>query len=299
VKQHYTLQTDLPFLESQDDLVDAFFFKYHGGYPDHFATALTILLRSIGLSTRLVTGFGPGQFNPFTGYYVVKNTDAYAMTEVYFHKYGWFSFDAIPGHPLTPPSVAESQTFTALKAFWQWIAGWLPSPVTGWLNWAVGGLLTILGEAIGRFLGLFRQGAWGWLLGIAAAIGGSFLLWLSWAGYQRWRYWRRLRRLEPTARLYQQLTDWLARQGLPKHPAQTPWEYARIVANRGFLRGDVTPQIITNAYLAWRYGGQTPDLVELQQSFRQLQARQQRQWFQQLPQLTARRVRLRYRRWRR
>jgi protein-glutamine gamma-glutamyltransferase len=299
VKQRYSVQTDLPFLESQDDLVDAFFFKYKGGYPDHFATSLTMLLRAIGLSTRLVTGFAPGQFNPFTGYYVVKNTDAFAMTEVYFHKYGWFSFDPIPGHPLTPPSVEENQTFTALKAFWQWVAGWLPSPVTGWLNWAVGGIFTLLGNLIARFLGLFRQGAWGWLLGIAAAIGTSFGLWLGWTAYQRWRYWQKLRRLEPTARLYQQLTDWLARQGIPKHPAQTPWEYARIVANRGFLRGDVTPQIITNAYLAWRYGGETPDLLELQQSFRQLQARQQRQWLQQLPQLVTRRVRVRVRRWRR
>jgi protein-glutamine gamma-glutamyltransferase len=299
VKQRYSLQTDLPFLENQDDLVDAFFFKYKGGYPDHFATALTMLLRSIGLSTRLVTGFAPGKFNPFTGYYVVKNTDAFAMTEVYFHKYGWFSFDPIPGHALTPPSVEENQTFTALKAFWQWIAGWLPSPVTGWLNWAVGGIFTLLGQVISGFLGLFRRGAWGWLLGIATAIGASFLLWLTWLGYQRWRYGQKLRRLEPTARLYQQLTDWLARQGLPKHPAQTPWEYARIVANRGALQGDRTPQIITNAYLAWRYGGETPDLVELQQSFRLLQARQQRQWLQQLPQLVTRRVRLRWRRWRR
>ncbi len=299
VKQRYSVQTDLPFLEANDDLVDAFFFKSKGGYPDHFATALTVLLRSIGLSTRLVTGFAPGTFNPFTGYYVVKNTDAYAMTEVYFHKYGWFTFDPIPGHPLTPPSIEENQTFTALKAFWQWVAGWLPSPVTGWLNWAVGGIFTLLGQVIGGFLALFRRGAWGWLLGIAAAIGASFLLWLTWMGYQRWRYGQKLRRLEPTARLYQQLTDWLARQGIPKHPAQTPWEYARIVANRGFLQGDRTPQIITNAYLAWRYGGQTPDLGELQQSFRLLQARQQRQWLQQLPQLTARRLRLRYRRWKR
>jgi protein-glutamine gamma-glutamyltransferase len=296
VKQRYSLQTDLPFLETNDDLVDAFFFKSKGGYPDHFATALTVLLRSIGLSTRLVTGFAPGTFNPFTGYYVVKNTDAYALTEVYFHKYGWFTFDPIPGHPLTPPSVEENQTFTALKAFWQWIAGWLPSPVTGWLNWAMGGIFTLLGQIIDSFFALFRRGAWGWLLGIAAAIGSSFMLWLTWVGYQRWRYWQKLRRLAPTARLYQQLTDWLAHQGLPKHPAQTPWEYARIVANRGSFQDDRTPQIITNAYLAWRYGGQTPDLTELQQSFRLLQIRQQRQWLAQLPELTVRRLRLRHRR---
>jgi len=52
------------------------------------------MLRSIGIPARLVAGFSPGEFNPFTGLYVVRNTDAYAMTEVYFPKYGWF--DPIP-----------------------------------------------------------------------------------------------------------------------------------------------------------------------------------------------------------
>jgi len=50
------------------------------------------MLRSIGITARLVAGFSPGEFNPFTGLYVVHNTDAYAMTEVYFPKYGWVAF---------------------------------------------------------------------------------------------------------------------------------------------------------------------------------------------------------------
>jgi transglutaminase-like putative cysteine protease len=41
------------------------------------------MLRSIGIPARLATGFAPGQFNPFTGFYVVQNTDAYAITEVF------------------------------------------------------------------------------------------------------------------------------------------------------------------------------------------------------------------------
>jgi protein-glutamine gamma-glutamyltransferase len=299
IKQRYSLQLDVPFLEDNDDLVESFFFKAKGGYPDHFATALTVMLRSIGMSTRLVTGFAPGTFNPFTGYYVVKNTDAYALTEVYFHKYGWFTFDPIPGHPIVPPSVEESQTFSALKSFWQWVAGWLPSPVTGWLNWAVGGIFSILGGWIGQLLGLVRQGWWGWLVGILGAIVLSFAFWLLWQGGRQLRYWRRLRRLEPTARLYQQLVDWLGTQGVVKHPAQTPGEYARVIANRGWLQGNGTPQAITEAYLAWRYGGATVDLLPLARSLKQLQ--RQRQWrsLEQLPQYVERQLRHRYRRWRR
>jgi len=121
VKQNYTLPTnplDLPYLDEKDDLVETFLFKNKGGYPDHFSTVLTVMLRSIGIPARLVAGFAPGEFNPFTGMYVVRNTDAYAMTEVYFPKYGWFTFDPIPGHPLIPPSIEEDQTFSVLRQFW-------------------------------------------------------------------------------------------------------------------------------------------------------------------------------------
>ncbi len=281
LKQRYSLQQDLPFLEAQEDLVDAFFFKYQGGYRDHFATALTMLLRSIGMSTRLVTGFAPGQFNPFTGYYIVKNTDAYAMTEVYFHKYGWFTFDPIPGQPLIPPSIEENQTFSALQSLWKWVAGWLPSPVTGWLSWVFGGLFAQLG----RLMALFRQGWWGWLVGILGSISVMFAGWLTWLAYQRWRYWRKLQQLTPIARLYQQLIDWLGMQGLAKHPAQTPREYAQMVRESASPACDRTTYVITNAYLAWRYGSKTTDLSGLQQQFRQLQRQQRRSWPQQLSQI--------------
>ena len=74
------------------------------------------MLRLSGIPARLTVGFAPGQFNPFTGYYIVHNTDAYALTEVYFPEYGWFTVDPIPGHELIPPSFAQSQTFWGFAA---------------------------------------------------------------------------------------------------------------------------------------------------------------------------------------
>ncbi|MFM7576136.1 MAG: transglutaminase-like domain-containing protein, partial [Microcystaceae cyanobacterium] len=77
LKQNYTIKTDIPFLEKKEDLVEAFLFRDQGGYPDHFSTVLTMMLRSLGIPARFTVGFAPGQFNPFTGYYLVHNTDAY------------------------------------------------------------------------------------------------------------------------------------------------------------------------------------------------------------------------------
>ena len=277
LKQNYTFPEnplDLPYLTDNEDLVEAFLFKHKGGYPDHFSTVLTIMLRSIGIPARLTVGFSPGEFNPFTGLYIVRNTDAYALTEVYFPEYGWFAFDPIPGHPLIPPSVEESQTFSILQKFWQWIAGWLPSPVSGFLNTLFTVVFNWITAAIAWFIALFSQGWWGVLTSLMIITGISFL---SWLGLQQWRVWCRKRvlaKLHPMERLYQQMLYWAATQGFHKHPAQTPLEYARI--SRQYYPAIVAKVIeeICQAYISWRYGGQLPDIEELKIQWQTLKKEQ-------------------------
>ena len=270
VKQRYTVQPDLPFLEPDEDLVEAFLFKYQGGYPDYFSTALTVMLRSIGLPARLIAGFGPGEFNPFTGLYVVRNTDAYAITEVFFPKYGWFAFDPIPGHELVPPSIEESQTFSVLRSFWRWVAGWLPSPVTSWLGQFFGIVAGWIALAVARFMGLFSQGWVGVFVGLLLAIVLGFAGWLLWRGWRSWRYRRWLAKLPPMESLYQQMLRWQTVQGFPKPPAQTPLEYARQAQTVQPEAQATAIDDISQAYVRWRYGDKAPNLVQLKQRLRDL-----------------------------
>ncbi len=261
---------DLPFLGENEDLVEAFLFKHKGGYPDHFSTVLTVMLRSIGIPARLVAGFAPGQFNPFTGLYIVRNTDAHAMTEVYFPKYGWFAFDPIPNHPLIPPSIEEIQTFTVLQQFWKWVAGWLPSPVTGLLNNVFGAIFSWLAQTFAWFFNLFTQGWVGVLKGLIVTTGVTFV---GWWGKQQWQHWRKreaLRKLPPMERLYQQMLQWASTKGLGKHPAQTPLEYAQSsYQNHSLAKAQVIDEIC-QAYVSWRYGGHAPNLNQLRERWHKL-----------------------------
>lgn len=292
LKQNYTLPRqalDLPFLSEQEDLVEAFLFKYEQGYPDHFSTVLTVMLRSIGIPARLVTGFGSGQFNPFTGLYVVRNTDAYAMTEVLFPRYGWFTFDPIPGHELFPPSIEDYQTFTILERFWKWVAGWLPSPLTGLLNRIFGALVTWVMQTIGWLLGLFSRGWVGLFLGLLVGIGCGFLGWLSWVAWRYWRYGRWLAKLPPMEGLYQQMLRWLEHQGLRKQRSQTPLEYARqLQTQQAPAQTEIIDQI-SLAYVQWRYGGRKPDLSNLRQQFQRLKKQHAQNWLSQVQQRWQRR----------
>jgi protein-glutamine gamma-glutamyltransferase len=269
LKQQYSLQANIPSLKPDQDLVETFLSDWGGGYPDHFASVLTVMLRSIGIPARLTTGFGPGEFNPFTGMHVVRNTDAYALSEVYFPGHGWFTFDPIPGHSLYPPSIEIDQSFSVLRRFWNWFAGWLPSPVAGWLN----GASAFLSALLSKLVGLVSEGWTGVMKLMLLAGGMGTALWGLWQGWQAWRAFYWLQKLPPMARLYHRMLSFLAEQGIQKHPTETPLEYARQVSTVSTSPQAKIVDELSNAYIAWKYGNIAPDLERLQQKFRRLKQR--------------------------
>lgn len=97
----YTLNTTVP--PAGSDFVDHFLFETKQGYCVHFATAMTVLLRSAGIPARYVQGFGPGtlQDDTMPAKYLVTQGDAHAWVEVYFAGAGWVPFDPTPGPALT------------------------------------------------------------------------------------------------------------------------------------------------------------------------------------------------------
>jgi protein-glutamine gamma-glutamyltransferase len=86
------------------DAVDHFLFETRRGFCEHIASAMAVMLRSVGIPTRLVAGFGPGGRNPLTGYYEVRFADAHAWVEVYYAGIGWVPYDPTFGVPAADPS---------------------------------------------------------------------------------------------------------------------------------------------------------------------------------------------------
>jgi hypothetical protein len=259
LKQSYTLQPDLPFFDADQDLVETFLFTTGGGYPDHFATVLTVMLRSIGIPARLAVGFGEGQFNPFTGYYVVRNTDAHALTEVYFPQYGWFGFDPLPGHEVLPPAAQPGETFSTLRRLWHWLAGWLPSPLTSGLQ----GLAQTLMELVRRIWSGLGGGWRSGLGSLALALGAGLAIAAIDRGLRQAHRWWRLSQLPPAERVYQQMLTWCQDQGLARHRGETPLEHSQRIAPQLGVNQAGALQALVWAYLSWYYGGKTQNLTDL------------------------------------
>jgi hypothetical protein len=124
------------------DAVDEFLFVRRQGFCEHIASAMAVLLRSVGVPTRFVTGFGPGERNPFTGYYDVRESDAHAWMQV-LRAIGGFIARVVP---------------EPVKALAREIASAVASVARGVFGvWPVGLVLLVVVLSIAVTLGRRRQ----------------------------------------------------------------------------------------------------------------------------------------------
>ena len=105
IEQHlktleYSLSIDPPPFDS--DGVDHFLFDQQKGYSEYFASAMTVMLRSIGIPARFVTGYSEGQKITGEDIYILNDSDAHGWVEVFFPTYGWIPFEPTPGVSIPP-----------------------------------------------------------------------------------------------------------------------------------------------------------------------------------------------------
>ncbi len=92
-RYRYTLQ-----LESggaQNPLED-FLFRSRAGHCEYFSTAMAVMLRTLDVPTRNVTGFLGGTYNRYGRFYEVHQGDAHSWVEVWDAQSGWLTFDPTP-----------------------------------------------------------------------------------------------------------------------------------------------------------------------------------------------------------
>ena len=75
--------------------LDRFLFARKTGTCEHFSSALTLMLRAVGIPARLVTGFLGADWNDIGGFYSVRKRYAHSWTEVFLDG-RWQTLDATP-----------------------------------------------------------------------------------------------------------------------------------------------------------------------------------------------------------
>jgi transglutaminase-like putative cysteine protease len=85
---------------NQGTPLPAFVERSRAGYCQHFAGAMALMLRYLGVPARVAVGFSSGTYNTDRRRWIVTDHDAHAWVEVWFDGYGWLPFDPTPsGRP--------------------------------------------------------------------------------------------------------------------------------------------------------------------------------------------------------
>lgn len=253
--------------------VEEFLFARKTGYCEHYATAMVLMVRTLGLPARLVTGFLPGEWNGFGRYYTIRQRDAHAWVEVYFPRSGWVTFDPTPSVPAATSNqlwAGAGRVIDSLRLKWDRFI--IQYSLRDQIKVAQGireqgdrvrsralGLATTVHRGTQRLQAWFRQHS---LrpehLSTAAVAGGLTLASIAAA----W-VWSRRRRRRPSefptlrqataVRLYSRMLQLLASRGLVKKPGVTANEFADTIAVEWTDAGRyVTP--LTDLYCRVRFG---------------------------------------------
>jgi hypothetical protein len=260
----YTLQL-LP--SAVADPLAHFLFVRKKGHCEYFASAMAVMLRTLGIPARVATGFQSGVYNPLTQAQVVRASDAHSWVEAWLPGSGWTTFDPTPVDPRGAGGAIGSRLALFLDAadqFWQdWVLSYdverqvvLASRMEEssrrfrmpWISDIAEGLKQAAALARRSAAGLIALAAF---LILAVIYGPNLKSW-----WRRFSGVRRARRGQGQASdatlLYQRMLKVLSRRGFQKPAWLTPAEFARVLPQSEV---SILVEDLTAAYNEFRFGG--------------------------------------------
>ena len=222
LQRTYRYTLDLPPVPSGTDPVDWFLFDVKTGYCEQFATAETLMLRSLGIPARLATGYATGEYDPVLDQAVVREHDAHAWVEVWFSGHGWVPVDPTPGvDPLAATRFPD--------------------------HWAAGGIARLLPH-LSLGAPVAALGSLGFLAVVPPAVAIALVAVFVYAALRRRRWGPLFGRTEKRGRgellrLYDRVQRRLGRR---RAPPETPNEY-RHAMDEALLR-ELTDAVNEGAY---------------------------------------------------
>ncbi len=293
LSNNFRYSLDIPS-SSQDRPLEEFLFSRKTGYCEHYATAMVMMLRSVGVAARLVTGFLATEWNEYGNYYLVRQRDAHAWVEVYLPQSGWVTMDPTP-------AVIESgvdpgwQTFSRMmdsvrlrwnRFFVQYSGADQVAVVRGlkesgeavrhraWNSLSV--LLAPVGDRLGSIIQSAREGNLRLALEFVGLVGVGIGAMVGLIRMWPWGKKSISQDVSPDrtlmAHIYEKAIKQAARYGMVKTSSTTPMEFLRRIKSQWAQAGD-TMATLTDLYCRGRYGQVSltkEDLARARESLRQL-----------------------------
>ena len=248
LKNNYDYDLEIEPPPYNADGVDFFLFEQKKGYSEYFGSAMTVLLRSVGIPARLATGYTVGNQVPDHEIYIVADSHSHAWSEAFFPGYGWISFEPTPGAAIpiaVVPAPKESLSLTDVGSVGFEL---LCEDDEDECEENAGGLA---GQGTDDLTDTLTIGQWvsQYFPWIIAAVAITLLV----AGFA-WAFWRRCLALADTPEAtFRQLAflGGLSSVGIGNH--QTPYQYGRQLAI-AFPTHQSSLDTIIHTYVRSQYG---------------------------------------------
>ena len=288
LKTHFGYTLQLPRTAVKDPLAN-FLFERKQGHCEYFASTMAVMLRTLGIPSRVVNGFRSDEFNDLTGNYVVRAKNAHAWVEAFFPGYGWQSFDPTPaGNAGTPQGWDRIGLYLdAMSSFWrEWIISYDTSHQYVLGQAALGGTRASWERARAWARSRYESMvAWArrgqqhmegsprrWVA-FGSGIAVLLLLLGNAARVARMIQEKRLRSHperfpeQAAAMWYERMARSLARWGMQRLPGNTPQEFVRKIEDER-LRTRVAQ--FTQAYESARFGNSADDAERLPELYEEV-----------------------------
>ncbi len=220
--------------------LEDFLFRTREGFCQHYSTAMALLLRVVGVPSRVVNGYQQGEWNEYGNYFIVRQSDAHSWVEAYVDG-SWLTADPTPS-PLF--DIMKPSRLYKLLDYWRlkWnrhVINFSLEDQRGMaesLEGRVSQLLTVLKNP--RVLTRSFSGK----AFLAVLLTAALLL-----AFRAVRHTINANKPGRTPAFYIEMTRVLKKKGLKRRPDETPLEFAARLNNPSV-------DIITKAYHEQRYG---------------------------------------------
>ena len=247
--------------------LEEFLFVRRSGNCEYFAAAMAVMLRSVGVPSRVAAGFQQGEWNPYGRYFMVRLSDAHAWVEVHLDGRGWVAFDPSPRGAAAAEEIPGRMAlyFDAARMRWyRYVVNWS-------LRDQVQLAATVHRQAADARVALAWPRDWRVSRAMGAGVGTAVAVALLW-----WlrRYGRILPRTGAAARMpafYERALPLLARRGLAPDAAETARQFASRVGERAPERAAAFGRL-TSYYERARFGDGPLSEAERQDVTRSLAA---------------------------
>lgn len=185
LRENYKYSYESIFNSQNKTPLGRFLFDDKKGHCEYFASSMVVMLRTLGIRTRLVTGFSATVANPLTGYYEIRVLDGHAWVEAWVDNLGWAVFEPTPFYTQPLPddkttSVEKIQEYVdQLEKIQNQSGGESEISLEKTLVATWQSLSEIVVVLLSYLKLVFLQ-SWKGLIAVVALLAGVWILWRRW-----------------------------------------------------------------------------------------------------------------------